>query len=113
MAPKSRALDEADCTTCPRAFLKLAKFMILLGTAYIPQFHSDGALPWGIIQRLITSALGHGLRPIGYVSPNMSKGQWSATLAVQMLLPAAAQRYDKGARKQATHDQCEPLPLTC
>ena len=28
VAPKSLALDDADCTTCPSAFLKLAKFIL-------------------------------------------------------------------------------------
>ncbi len=110
VAPKSRALDEADCTTCPRAFLKLAKFISTACDFFYHTLHSDGALPWGIIQHLSTSALGHGSRHIGCSLPNVSKRQCSATLAVRTLLPAAAQCHDKGARNRQ-HDQSKPLPL--
>jgi hypothetical protein len=53
VAPKSRALDDADCTTCPRAFLKLAKFMPQdLCCFLFPDNWSWRPRPWCVIHCL-------------------------------------------------------------
>lgn len=47
VAPKSLALDDADWTTCPKAFLKLAKFMPIYVYRLNPTEIDHGALAMG------------------------------------------------------------------
>ena len=65
VAPKSRALDDADCTTCPRAFLKLAKFIYTDSFGLHTVYLHHGALAWDTTHgpALACKIMGH--RPRG------------------------------------------------